>query len=103
MSAYAQYDDYASSEDSNDPSEPTIIEQNITYEIHIGNATFSLTDLETYDVTVDINLPETKSLKEHWLYDILYDTKQFFRARPSFLTNRLTKSSAFIHHLYSFY
>ena len=31
--------------------------------IIIGNHSFDLTDLETYNVTIDINLPETKPLK----------------------------------------
>ena len=67
-SAYGQYDDYDSSDMSNDPVQPELVEQNITYEIYIGNATFSLDDLETYDVSIEINLPDTKSLKEKWFY-----------------------------------
>jgi len=67
-SAYGQYDDYDSSDMSNDPVQPELVEQNITYEIYIGNATFSLDDLETYDVSIEINLPDTKSLKEKLFY-----------------------------------
>ena len=65
-SASAQYEDYSSASSdssSNDPAELVPQLQNVSYEINVGNATFLLEDLEPYNVTIDINLPDTKSLK----------------------------------------
>ncbi|CAG5094159.1 Oidioi.mRNA.OKI2018_I69.XSR.g13301.t2.cds [Oikopleura dioica] len=70
---YAQYDDFSiyAEEESNDPAENTL-PQNISYELIIGNETYTLDNLATYNVSVELQLPDTRSLRHLFMLNTAF-------------------------------
>ena len=59
-----EYSDYGSvSTESNEVLVEEIPSENQTFEITVGNISYSLEHLQPYNVSIEINLPDTTSLK----------------------------------------
>ena len=59
-----EYSDYGSvSTESNEVLVEEIPSENQTFEITVGNISYSLEHLQPYNVSIELNLPDTTSLK----------------------------------------
>lgn len=70
---YAQYDDFSiyTEEESNDPAENNL-PQNISYELVVGNETYTLENLPTYNVSIELKLPDTRSLRHLFMLNTAF-------------------------------
>lgn len=70
---YAQYDDFSiyTEEESNDPADNNL-PQNISYELVVGNETYTLENLPTYNVSIELQLPDTRSLRHLFMLNTAF-------------------------------